>query len=74
MFAPTKIWRRWHRHINVSQKRYAICSAIASTGIPSIVMSKGGFDTSAVIIVSCVDRKHDCPGVASLDGGESSSR
>ena len=54
MFAPTKIWRRWHRHINVSQKRYAICSAIASTGIPSIVMSKGGFDISKMI-VSCID-------------------
>lgn len=41
MFAPTKTWRRWHRRINVNQKRYAICSAIAATGIPSIVMSKG---------------------------------
>merc|ERR1711937_371800 len=41
MFAPTKTWRRWHRKINVAQKRYAICSAIAATGIPSIVMSKG---------------------------------
>jgi len=41
MFAPTKIWRRWHRRINVNQKRYAICSAIAATGIPSLVMSKG---------------------------------
>merc|ERR1711993_34940 len=41
MFAPTKTWRKWHRKINVAQKRYAICSAIAATGIPSIVMSKG---------------------------------
>merc|ERR1712198_618767 len=41
MFAPTKTWRRWHRRINVNQKRYAICSAIAATGIPAIVMSKG---------------------------------
>merc|ERR1711937_343037 len=41
MFAPTKTWRRWHRRINVNQKRYAMCSAIAATGIPSIVMSKG---------------------------------
>jgi len=41
MFAPTKTWRRWHRRINVNQKRYAICSAIAASGIPSIVMSKG---------------------------------
>lgn len=41
MFAPTKTWRRWHRRINVNQKRYAICSAIAASGIPAIVMSKG---------------------------------
>merc|ERR1712178_296136 len=41
MFAPTKTWRRWHRKINVNQKRYAMCSAIAATGIPAIVMSKG---------------------------------
>lgn len=41
MFAPTKVWRRWHRHVNVNQKRYAMCSAIAATGIPSLVMAKG---------------------------------
>jgi hypothetical protein len=22
MFAPTKTWRRWHRKVNVAQKRY----------------------------------------------------
>jgi large subunit ribosomal protein L4e len=41
MFAPTKTWRRWHRKVNVAQKRYAMCSAIAATGIPSLVMAKG---------------------------------
>lgn len=41
MFAPTKTTRRWHRKINVAQKRYALCSAIAATGIPSLVMAKG---------------------------------
>lgn len=41
MFAPTKTWRRWHRKINVAQKRYAMCSAIAATGVPSLVMAKG---------------------------------
>merc|ERR1711973_442974 len=41
MFAPTKIWRKWRRKINVNQKRYALCSAIAASGIPSLVMSKG---------------------------------
>jgi large subunit ribosomal protein L4e len=41
MFAPTKTYRRWHRKINVNQKRYAMCSAIAATGVPALVMSKG---------------------------------
>merc|ERR1712042_212829 len=41
MFAPTKTWRNWHRKININQKRYAICSAVAATSSPAIVMSKG---------------------------------
>jgi large subunit ribosomal protein L4e len=41
MFAPTKTWRRWHRKVNVKQRRYAIVSAIAATGVPGLVMAKG---------------------------------
>ncbi|XP_014220452.1 60S ribosomal protein L4-like [Trichogramma pretiosum] len=41
MFAPTKPWRRWHRRVNVNQKRYAVVSAIAASGVPALVMSKG---------------------------------
>ena len=41
MFAPTKIWRRWHRKINVNQKRYAVVSAIAASAIPSLVVARG---------------------------------
>merc|ERR1711899_256402 len=41
MFAPTKTWRRWHRKVGVAQKRYAMCSAIAATGVPALVMAKG---------------------------------
>ncbi|KAJ7977020.1 60S ribosomal protein L4 [Quillaja saponaria] len=41
MFAPTKIWRRWHRKINVNQKRFAIVSAIAASAIPSLVLARG---------------------------------
>ncbi|XP_048320967.2 large ribosomal subunit protein uL4 [Ziziphus jujuba] len=41
MFAPTKIWRRWHRKINVNQKRYAVVSAIAASAIPSLVQARG---------------------------------
>lgn len=41
MFAPTKTWRKWHRKINISQKRYAVCSALAATAVPSLVMARG---------------------------------
>lgn len=41
MFAPHKIFRRWHRKINLHQKRYAVCSALAATSLPSLVMARG---------------------------------
>ncbi|XP_023021627.1 ribosomal protein L4 [Leptinotarsa decemlineata] len=41
MFAPTKPWRRWHRRVNVNQRRYALASAVAASGVPALVMSKG---------------------------------
>lgn len=41
MFAPTKTWRRWHRKINVNQRRFAMCSALAASAIPALVMSRG---------------------------------
>jgi len=41
MFAPTKIWRRWHRRINKNQRRYAVCSAIAATAEPALVLARG---------------------------------
>lgn len=41
MASPTKPWRRWHRKINLNQRRYAMVSAIAASGVPALVMSKG---------------------------------
>jgi len=41
MFAPTKIWRRWHRHVNVNQRRFAIVSALAASAVPALVMARG---------------------------------
>ncbi|KAL4679337.1 hypothetical protein H8959_008987 [Pygathrix nigripes] len=41
MFAPTKTWRRWHRRVNTTQKRYAISSALAASALPALIMSKG---------------------------------
>jgi large subunit ribosomal protein L4e len=41
MFAPTKIWRRWHRKINVNQRRYAVSSALAASAVTPLVMARG---------------------------------
>jgi len=41
MFAPTKTWRRWHRKVNVTQKRHAAASAIAASALPALVMARG---------------------------------
>jgi large subunit ribosomal protein L4e len=41
MFAPNKVWRRWHRRVNVNLKRYATCSALAATALPSLVLARG---------------------------------
>ncbi|XP_056630518.1 60S ribosomal protein L4 [Diorhabda carinulata] len=41
MFAPTKPWRRWYRKVNINQRRYALASAVAASGVPALVMSKG---------------------------------
>ncbi|CAM9856722.1 unnamed protein product [Heterosigma akashiwo] len=41
MFGPTKQWRRWHRKINVNQKRYALASAVAASAVPALVMARG---------------------------------
>jgi len=41
MFAPTKTWRKWHRRVNVTLKKYAVASAIAASAVPSLVMARG---------------------------------
>merc|ERR1711934_1156495 len=41
MFNPNKTWRKWHRKINVNQRRYAVCSALAASALPSLVMARG---------------------------------
>jgi large subunit ribosomal protein L4e len=41
MFAPTKIFRRWHRKINLHQKRFAVVSALAASAVPSLLLARG---------------------------------
>ncbi|KAJ1921037.1 60S ribosomal protein L4B [Mycoemilia scoparia] len=41
MFAPNKVWRKWHIKTNQNQKRYATVSAVAATGVTSLVTARG---------------------------------
>ncbi|KAJ1662706.1 60S ribosomal protein L4B [Coemansia sp. RSA 1813] len=41
MFAPNKVWRKWHIRTNTNQKRYATASAVAATGVSALVSGRG---------------------------------
>eukprot|EP00933_Yihiella_yeosuensis_P035449 TRINITY_DN28_c0_g1_i1.p1 TRINITY_DN28_c0_g1~~TRINITY_DN28_c0_g1_i1.p1 ORF type:complete len:434 (+),score=120.37 TRINITY_DN28_c0_g1_i1:78-1304(+) len=41
MFNPTTVWRRWHRRVNVTQKRHAVATALAASSLPALVMARG---------------------------------
>ncbi|KAL9060925.1 MAG: hypothetical protein Q9162_000369 [Coniocarpon cinnabarinum] len=41
MFAPTKVWRKWHQKINLGQKRFATTSALAASSVPSLLFARG---------------------------------
>jgi len=41
MFAPTRTWRKWHRRVNLNQKRFAVASALAASALPSLVLARG---------------------------------
>lgn len=54
MFAPTKVWRRWHRKINVNQRRYAAVSALAASALPALVMARGHAIDEVCVVCSLV--------------------
>jgi len=61
MFAPTKTYRRWHRKVNIQQRRYAMVSAIAATGIPSLVLAKGHrIEQTAEVPLVLDDKVEEC--------------
>lgn len=41
MFAPTKIWRKWHVKVNQGQKRFATTSALAASSVPALLLARG---------------------------------
>jgi large subunit ribosomal protein L4e len=41
MFAPLKIWRKWHRRVNLTQRRHAVAAALAASAVAPLVMARG---------------------------------
>jgi len=41
MFAPTKVWRKWHQKISIGQKRFATASALAASSNTALLMARG---------------------------------
>lgn len=41
LFAPLKTWRKWHRKINLNQKRHAVASALAAAAVAPLVLARG---------------------------------
>jgi large subunit ribosomal protein L4e len=41
MFAPLKTWRRWHRKVNIKQRRHAVASALAASALNPLVLARG---------------------------------
>lgn len=41
MAHPLKTWRRWHRKVNLNQRRHALASAIAATACAPLVAARG---------------------------------
>jgi len=41
MFAPLKTWRRFHRKVNIKQKRHAVAAALAASAVTPLVFARG---------------------------------
>mmetsp|Transcript_47765 Transcript_47765/g.126694 ORF Transcript_47765/g.126694 Transcript_47765/m.126694 type:complete len:309 (+) Transcript_47765:360-1286(+) len=41
MFAPTKTWRKWTAKTNTNERRVAVCSALAASAVPALLMARG---------------------------------
>lgn len=41
MAHPLRVWRRWHRKVNVKQRRHALAAAIAATAVAPLVIARG---------------------------------
>jgi large subunit ribosomal protein L4e len=56
MFNPNPVWRRWHRKVNLVQRRHAVASALAASAVPALVMARGHRVNSVPEIPLVIDR------------------
>lgn len=56
MFNPTTTWRRWHRKVNVTQRRHAVASAVAASAVPGLVLARGHRVNQVAELPLVVDR------------------
>ena len=41
MAFPLRTWRRWHRKVNLRQRRHALAAAVASSAVTPLVLARG---------------------------------
>jgi large subunit ribosomal protein L4e len=41
MFAPLKVYRKWHQKTNLNERRHAVASALAASAVAPLVMARG---------------------------------
>ncbi len=62
MFAPTKVYRKWHVKVNQNQRRFATASALAASALPSLVLARGhkvdGIDEIPLVVSSSIEGSH----------------
>jgi len=62
MFAPTKVFRRWHVRVNQNQRRYATAAALAASALPSLVLARGHrvseIDEIPLVVSSSIENSH----------------
>ncbi|ERT02090.1 large subunit ribosomal protein L4e [Sporothrix schenckii 1099-18] len=57
MFAPTKVWRKWHVKVNQGQKRFATASAVAASAVAPLLLARGHKISSVPEVPLVVDSK-----------------
>ncbi|CRJ86978.1 hypothetical protein BN1723_000213 [Verticillium longisporum] len=55
MFAPTKVWRKWHVKVNLGQKRYAVASALAASAVAPLLLARGHRISNVVEVPLVID-------------------